>query len=241
MRSIKITGLCLVAMFAMSMVASATASAAGPVWEQCSTEKAASAITKYTNSECNVVGSPNAWAWQTVENTEKVNSTAALRLTDTKTLLGESEVECFGTDEGVIGPKQYGRIQAVRVASCKAIKVCDNTETVKAVAVHLPWQTELYYSGKEVRSKITEGTAKLQPGWSVTCHAGIGGTQTDECLNESGKEGSTAMRNIQETGIVQAEFESKSGTAQCTLGGAGRGRVTGIVQFGAVGYAIKVM
>jgi hypothetical protein len=240
MRSIKITGLCLVAMFAMSMAAAATASAELPSWEQCTTV-AVEKATKWTNSECNVASSTGSWNWKEVANTEKVNSTAALILADTGVpFLGVSEVECFGTDEGVIGPGRYGRIQAVTVASCKAIKVCENGETVKAVAVNLPWQTELMYTQKEVRSKITEGTAKLQPGWSVTCKTSLG-SKTDTCLTESGKEGSTAMRNIQETGIVQAEFETKSGRANCSIGGLGAGRVTGIVQFGATGYAIKVM
>ncbi len=171
MKSIKIAGLCLVAMFAMSVATAATASAQ-PVWEQCSTEKAASAITKYTNSECNVVGAPNGWAWQEVKNTEKVTSTAALKLIDEKTVLGESAVECLGTDTGVIGPGKFDKIQTIAVASCKPVKICENVETVKPVG--LPWQTELYETEKRVRDKITIGTAKLQPGWTVTCKT-IGG------------------------------------------------------------------
>ncbi len=121
MKSIKIAGLCFVAMFAMSVAAVATASAQ-PVWEQCSTEKAASAITKYTNSECNVVGAPNAWAWQEVKNTEKVTSTAALKLGDEKTVLGESAVECLGTDTGVIGPGKFDKIQTITVCKLQTYK-----------------------------------------------------------------------------------------------------------------------
>jgi hypothetical protein len=230
MRSIKITGLCLVAVFAMSMAAAAAASAE-PVWEQCSTEKVAE-HTKWTNSECNVASSTGAWNWKEVENTEKIYSTAALKLTDTKVpLLGEAEVECLGTDEGVIGPGRYDRIQTVRVASCKPVKVCENVETV--VPKNLPWQTELYETGKEVRDKITEGTTKLQPGWSITCKAPVVGSVTDVCETESGKEVSTSMRNIQESGIVQAEFETKSGKTQCTQGGAAAGRLWGILRIAA--------
>ncbi len=48
------------------------------------------------------------------------------------------------------------------------------------------------------------------------------------------------MTNIQETGIVQAEFEGKSGKADCTQGGVEAGKVEGIDRIAASGYAIRV-
>jgi hypothetical protein len=234
MRSIKITGLCLVAMFAMSMAAAATASAG--VWQQC--QKGA-AGTKWTNSECNVASSTGEWAWQEVTTTEKVFSTAALKLEDTNVLfVGRVAVECFGTDEGTIGPKQFDRVEKVRVGSCKNVEHCTEG-TVTAEAIHLPWQTELFQTENRTRDKITEVPPNGQPGYNTTCNTSLA-RSTDECVTETGKEGSTLMTNIQETGIVQAEFETKSGTAKCSLGGAKNGHVWGIVQFGAVGYAIRV-
>jgi hypothetical protein len=228
MRSIKITGLCLVAMFAMSMVASATASAeAPPVWKQC--REGTVSPTKYTDGKCSVLSSTGKYEWIELTTTEKVFSEATLRLYDTKTAAGESEVECSGTTVGSIGPGKYDRTETVTVASCRALKVCENPVT--ATAVDLPWQTELYESAKEQRDKITEVPPHGEPGWKIECKV-LFKNETDECKTVAGEEGSTSMTDITvgTKSIVQATFETKSGLATCTLSKAKTGIVGGIVR-----------
>ena len=60
MKSIRIAGLCLVSMFAMSMAVSSTASAA-PVWEGC---LEGSTTTKYKDSSCTVAEAGGSAGWK---------------------------------------------------------------------------------------------------------------------------------------------------------------------------------
>jgi hypothetical protein len=200
MRFIRIAGLCLVALAAMAMATAATASAA-PVWELNGAE---------------------------VKGTEKVMASATLRLFDTKTAAGESEVECSGTTTGTIGPGKFDRVESVTVSSCKAVKVCETSFEPKAKAVNLPWQTELFETEGKVRNKITEVAGKGEPGWAVTCKVII--EKTDTCTTETGKEGSTLETNEATHGYVLGAFERKtSGKAKCSEGGKESGEVEGIV------------
>jgi hypothetical protein len=239
MRSIKITGLCLVAMFAMSMAATATASAA-PVWKQC--REGSENLTKYTDGKCSVLNTGGKYEWVELKTTEKVLTAATLRLYDSKTPLGEAGFECSGTGVGTIGPGKYDRTETVRIVSCKKLKLCEEG-TISARPVDLPWQTELYESAKEQRDKITEVSPNGEPGWEVKCTV-LGKKETDTCATAAGKEPSTLMTPITvgTKSIVKAEFETKSGTANCTLGGAGSGRVEGsvIIEPQEGGWSIQV-
>ncbi len=195
MRFIRIAGLCLVALAAMAMATAATASAQ-PVWQVNGTE---------------------------VKGTEKVMGTGTLRLADTKTLLGESAVQCSGTSTGTIGPGKIDRVETITIASCKQIKVCENVETVKPL--HLPWQTELYETESKVLNKISEIPSNGEPGWSVTCKT-IGGIKTDKCETEAGKEGNEVQANVtpNETGTF-----NPTSKADCSEGGVEAGKVEGII------------
>jgi len=195
MRSIRIAGLCLVALAAMAMATAATASAA-PVFEIKGTE---------------------------VKGTEKVMASGTLRLFDTKTLAGSSEVECSGTTTGTIGPGKYDRVESIHITSCIQKKVCENVETVKPL--HLPWQTELTEKGGQVRDTIREVSG--EPGWSVTCKTVLG-SKTDTCETETGKEGSTTATNETVHGYVLGEFGPTS-KADCSEGGKEAGEVGGII------------
>ncbi len=241
MKSIKIAGLCLVAMFAMSLVASATASAAGPVWEQCT--KGAGSGTKWETNECDTISpTTNEWEWKEVNGTEKVETNGTLTLTDTGTILGTSSVTCTGTDIGSIGPGKYDRIETIKVASCKAEKVCESNVTAKPLGI--PWQTELFETegvggtAKKIRDKIT-GTTNGEPGWSVTCKT-LGGTKTDECKTVTGKEGTPEVTNKQAASNVQITFNSSAGKASCTEGNSTSGEVVGAIQVFTAAYAIRV-
>jgi hypothetical protein len=231
--TIKLAGLCLVAMFAVSLVASATASAG--VWEQCTTEK--TTVTKYTTDLCTVASSTGIWGWKALGTTEKVLSSATLTLRDTSTAVGLVEVKCTGTDEGSIGPTKYDLVTKVTVVGCVKGTGCE--EWKRAAAVHLPWQTELFQTEGRVRNKIT-GTGAGEPGWEVECKV-LFFPVTDECTSETG---TTLMENVQTRGTVQAVFETKSGKAKCTqstLGNKLSGEVLGVNTLWSVtGQAIKV-
>jgi hypothetical protein len=230
-QTIKFAGLCLVALAAMAMATAATASAA-PVWEQC--EKGA-AGTKWETNLCNKIGPPNEYAWQEVKSTEAVVTEGSLRLTDLKGGLEKEKVtvECFGKDEGTIGPGKFDRITAITASACHNIENCPEILKVRAEAVNLPWQTELYETepGK-VRDQITSTISGKFPGWKVVC-SGV----SDTCEANT----STAMTNKQAEGVVQATFETKSGRATCTRGGAGQGEVIGsVITKATAGHAIRV-
>ncbi len=204
MRFIRIAGLCLVAIFAVSLVAVATASAA-PVWEQ-------------------LEGS----TWKEVKNTEKVTGTGTLKLRDTNTAAGVSEVECGGSEKGTVGPEKFDRVEVVEVkaSQCRNVKVCENVEEITTKG--LPWQTEVYESGKELRDNI-KATTNGEPGWVVKCKTLLG-SKTDECLAEAGLIPSTLLTNKTSNNTVNSEFESaKSPKAKCKEGGAKSGEVLGVI------------
>ncbi len=237
MKHLKIAGLCLVAVFVMGMVVSASASAVAPTWEQCRTEKEPKEPpTRWSDSKCSVASSTGSWQWEELKTTEQVSSQATLRLIDKKATGGLSEIQCGGTDNGWIGPNKYDQITSISVKASNCKRVAGLCITVEAVeARHLPWQTELFETEGRIRDKITE-TGNGEPGWKVKC-SGV----EDECLTEAGKEGSTLESNEQATGVALGEFDEKSGKAKCSIGGAGQGEVRGLVQFHSTeGWAIRV-
>ncbi len=228
MRHLKIAGLCLVSMFAMHMVVSAAASAAGPVWELCETEKASEAKTKYTGGQCTTGSGTGKWAWQEVTGTEIVIAHGSLTIKDTKVpVVGTVEITCVGMGEILIGPGKFAKILSVSEASCKAGKGCEEF-TDPSEPRNLPWQLEAFEEAGKVRGKITDGkSGKEAPGAEATCKV-LGLTDTDECNDETG---TALLENKSTAGIllVLADLESKSGKAKCSLGGAESGVVEGTV------------
>jgi hypothetical protein len=129
-------------------------------------------------------------------------------------------VKCTGTTKGTAGPGAADTTTSVTVSSCTAVTgVCVNP---KASAVNLPWKTELVVSGGVVRDKITSGGSGA-PGYEVQCEF-FGIKATDVCTSETGAPKVT-------TGVspVPLEFDTGSGTANCTRGGANKGNVRGKV------------
>ena len=235
MKLLRIAGLCLVAMFVMSMLAAGTASAA---WEQCATEKAAAAATKYETNQCLKVQSSGKWAWQEITSAEKVKSQGSLKLSDINIpIAGTVEVSCSGTDTGTVGPGKTDVTESITVASCTAGKNCEKL-IKNAEPLHLPWKTELFNTEKTVRDAI-KADGKGEPGWAVECKV-LGVTKKDECTTETG---TTLMSNVLTNGelLVLADFESKSGKAKCTVGGANSGEVIGgIANLKENGWGLRV-
>ncbi len=237
MKHLKIAGLCLVAVFVMGMVVSASAATAAPVWEQCRTEKEPiEPPTRWSDSKCSVASPSGGWQWRELKTTEQVSSQATLRLIDKKATGGISEIQCGGTDNGWIGPGKFDQITSISVKASNCKRIAGLCITVEEVEVrHLPWQTELFETEGRIRDKITE-TGNGQPGWKVKCSGVV-----DECQTEAGKEQSILMSNVQATGVVLGEPDAKSGTVKCSIGGAGQGEVRGLVQFHSTeGWAIRV-
>ncbi len=237
MKHLKIAGLCLAAMFVMSMAISSTASAAG-VWEQCSEGGSA---TKYTEHQCLKAEGSGKWQWNEVKNTEPIRILAmTLTLSDEKTLLGVSTVRCGHPAEleeavGSVGPGGKGRITVAHVKEpkkeCEAVKVCKAGEVNKVAGVDLPWQTELFLTEGKLQTHI-EGTGNGEPGWEVECNT-IGGDKTDICKQEAGKPETLTLENVksknaagEESLLVLATFLKKF-KADCSEGGKESGVVSG--------------
>jgi hypothetical protein len=196
MKGMKI-GLALVAAFAITAVAAASASAA-PVWKLNGVEiKEAVSV--------------------------KSKSVGKLKLSDTG---AGTEIECEGTDKGKVGPGGKDEVIEITATGCSFVSAkngsCEASKPVTAKAVNLPWVTELYEPevGK-IRDHIRAHSGGGAPGWVVECTvAGFFKVQ-DECTGES----NTAMSNV--TGGVDAIFDATTPKANCSIGGTGTGKVEG--------------
>ncbi len=171
MKSMKIAGLCLVAMLVMSLAMAATASAV-PHWEAC--EKGV-AGTKFATGQCEEASAGGEWAWVEIKGTEKSVGLGSLTLKDESIVT--VEVGCTVKYEGSLGPGRFGRIEKAAY-ECKAGKNCEKFEKIEAK--HLPWQEELFETEGKKSDKLTNGKAEPEePVLSVTCKV-LGATLTDE-------------------------------------------------------------
>jgi hypothetical protein len=217
MLRIQMIGLALVAMLVISVVAAASASAEAPL--------------------------PHEWliGGKLIASPVKIHSLGLLLLEDSKIPAiegGPVRVHCHGFDTGTIGPHALDLIESItlELLGKKDLILClfDKEGGCKsgtmpvALALHLPWHTELVLQGTEVRDLIlADGNG--EPGWNITCTNILGGVTEDECLAEAGKPGSTSLKNV--AAGVLGEFEAKSPNAKCTKGGEGAGVVRGTVLF----------
>ena len=228
MKLLRIVGLCLTAIFAVSMFASASASAAIH-WEQCSEGTEEKTPTKYTEHQCTTAATSNKgkWQWNEPKTTEAVVIKGSLKLVDKETIAGKSAVECYGESTGIIGPGKIGQTTTVKVEkkNCHKIELCEEVEAVEAR--NLPWSTELYESeAGKLLEKLVNGTGG-EPGWKITCKVIIKG-QVDECVQVAGEEESLSLANVNSSGIllVSATFE-KNFKAKCSSKGTRSGEVSG--------------
>ncbi len=227
MKLLRIVGLCLTAMFAISMFASAAASAAKK-WEMCTSGSPAG--TKYETGQCIKLLSTGTFGWKEVAGTEGAKTAGTLLLADTKTLAGESAVECFGTSAGyAAGNTSVTTSVSVKPENCRPVKVCENVEEVEAR--DLPWKSELFETEGKAEQKIL-ANGKGEPGWKVKCKTIIGSI-SDICLTES-----AANSEVLEVANKITNGESlalldflKVHKAKCEAGGKESGRVTGSVGF----------
>lgn len=230
MKSIRIAGLCLVSMFAMSMVISATASAAAPVWEGC---LEGSTTTKYTTSSCVTAGA-GSFGWVEIKNTDKTTSKGfTLTLRDKEAPGGSSEIRCTAENEaeGVVGPGNSGKITKAEVKNTKTnctrlTGACEAGKVEKVVGAGLPWQTTLFETEKKVLTKI-EADSASEPGWSIVCKV-AGLNVTDTCTSTGKKYEQASLENVLSGGVqlVLGKF-TKANEAECTLSKKVSGQVEG--------------
>lgn len=207
--------LALMAVFAMSAVAASSASAAAePLW---------------------LIGG------KLVSSPVKVHSLGFLLLTDHNPLgsnANKTTTLCHGFDDGTVGPHALDLVLAITAellgtnnkitCSFEEKGKCEASPAPLAEAVGLPWHTELYLEGTNVRDHITSDTPGGKIGWKVTCKAPLLGTITDECTNTLS---SVGVSNV--AGGVDGIFDAISNNANCKIGAEavrnGAGLVRGLV------------
>ncbi len=244
MKHLKIAGLCLVAVFAVSMVVSATASA---TWEHC-TKGAVAGLTKWTDHNCSTASGTGEWQWKGINNTEEIRSKGSLKLSDTKVpIVGTVSIECSGEGIGSVGPGQFSRINQIEIsaAQCRPLANCEKIE--KMEAVDLPWQSEAYNTEGKHFANVT-GTGGGALGWNVSCRV-LGIVKSDKCVLEEGV-GKTLESILLENKATVVGTETQLlvlGTFQhlvkqtCEVGGKGAGEITGsLAILQANGWGLRV-
>jgi hypothetical protein len=239
MKHLKIAGLCLVSLLAVGMALTGTAQAR---WEQCTKGVANSEPpTKWTSNQCSAASKAGEWNWREVSSTEEVRIKGSIKMVDTKTPAGTSEVECSSEAVGSVGPGQVARITEIKTsaAQCRAIKVCENVEASEAR--NLPWQVEVYDTEGRTLSKYM-GTGHGETGWKITCKEPILGSVTDECVVETGKPESARLENeASGTELLVLATPQQLTKQKCTQGGAKSGEITGKTAIlSANGSALRV-
>lgn len=205
MLRIQMIGLAIVAALAMSAVAAGSASAAH-LW--------------LLNSK--LIATPVT-----------IHSHGTLELEDSKATGGAIRVKCTRFETGTVGPHALDLISKVTAEKlgtndkipCTFVKqgACKATPAPTILALHLPWHTELYLIGGEVRDMF-ESDGAGEPGWNMTCTNVLGGITEDECKTALG---STALTNV--VGGVLATFDANMQFPTCSIGGVNAGRLAGDV------------
>jgi hypothetical protein len=250
-RRLNLAALCLGTILVMSMALAGSAAAA-PLWLVC---LEGSGLTKYESSKC--LKASGTGKWQSVGVPAGKTITVklvvlTLLLKDTSTLLGESEVQCYGKGtrgEGVIEEGGKGTIRAFEVEkpteNCRGIKTCKEKEVEEVKGVNLPWKTEVVEEGGGFVTKILAGVSGKEPGWKVTCKTSIG-SQSDECLIESASvaEQLALINEVTKTSgteelLVKAHFTS-NGEGKCSIGGAKASEITGKLAILLPGGALSI-
>jgi hypothetical protein len=189
----KIAGLCLASMLMMGMALAGNASAA-LLWLVC---LKGSGLTKYTSSKCLTAGTGEGAEWQSLGVPSGTSITVkilvlTLTLKDTKTVAGESEVQCFDNagsiGEGVIEASGKGKVVKAEVAepekNCVGKKVCESKGVTEVKGINLPWTTELVTgTNGEPLTKLVGGGSGKEPGWKLKCK--VAGLSTEDTC-ESG-------------------------------------------------------
>ncbi len=224
MKYLKIMGLCLVAMFAVSAAIAASASAV-TVWESRHCEK--NAAGKFNNSICSTEGAGEKFewsAWAELKVATEVRSKGTLRLANH---FAKVALECSGTNKGTVGPGSKDETTEIKATECKRVEGTNLTcpEPSNAVAVNTPWVTEVVLVEEEGVKKVRDIVKAKNGGefgWKVECNKKV----SDECLVT---ESTTGIKNNEALGSVESTFDAKTPDAKCKLHGPEEGEKPGLV------------
>ena len=218
MSKLKIAGLALIAVFAFSVVAAASASAA-PEW--------------LANGAAITSALP-------------ATITGELELEDTNVLGSAVSIKCSGSFKGTIGPGATDLITEVEGKAgekttlaggtpvvCAFVNKgpCETAMTPLALALHLDWSTELTLETRGTEDLyvdlIKENVSEKEglPGWEVLECLVLGLSEGDACTGNTGADVKNTATD------VEGEFLGKTDAvvtpaATCSLGGG----VTGLLQ-----------
>jgi hypothetical protein len=214
LKRFRIVGLCLVAVFALSVVAASSASAY-PGWQESTTCEAAAAgyWEEANGNECKGFDPTKTsgfelGGWTELTTTKASASSGTLTLTTSL-----ATIKCDGTDGGTIGPGSEDEITKITTTKCSGCTI----EPSAAKALNLPWKTKLYNAdATKIRDDITGHDSTKEPGWEGSC-AGI---IKQKCFANT----SAAITNKPD-GTVDATFDALSTKGKCE--GGGEGTVTG--------------
>jgi hypothetical protein len=203
MKSIRIVFVALVAVFAFSAVAASSA-LASPEWY-----------------------AKKSGTWAKITTPVAFEAESKYEFTDTKLAIWkvigkEATIACTGTTKGVVGAGAAAKLNELRSSSCACSIPGSECTFTRDEVRNLPWLTELYKEGTEIRSKFVSNGGKL-PVW-IFAYEFSGQGFGDECLVNT----STHMANTA-TG-VEAKFDAKSSKTKCSEGGAEAGEWKGFIK-----------
>jgi hypothetical protein len=226
---VRTAGLCLVAMFTLSMTLAGSASAA-LLWLLCLPQTGG----KFKDNQCQENGPPNEW-----ESVAIGTKSDTVRLLAFSLLLIDNglktKVHCpdAGVSTGLIETNKLIVREAKIPNPSKectqtgSFLTCNSTANLERIeAKNLPWTSEMFETEKGGVKKVLatiKGNEGKKPGWAVTC-----GGATDECLEETPEFAEVLNGTMASVLLVLARFENE-GRAKCSLGGAKNGEVQGLV------------
>jgi hypothetical protein len=182
-----------------------------------------------------------------------VDSEGTLLLVDLKTpIFGEASILCSGLNEGIIGGDASGlnpkwdeitRITGLNAATEPLWVVCtfevkggcETSTSPEAMAVNLPWLTELTLSGTAYLDLLFGSGGN--PGWVSRCLV-LGASTEDTCTSAKT---SADIDNTTESDVIALFSEVISGHALCTQSNEESGEVEGeVLILSADGSALAV-
>jgi hypothetical protein len=173
MRKIQIVGIAFATAFAFSLVSVSGASALS-LWDQCT--KTASSL-EFTESNCEIKGSPATWGWEEIVSLLTVESLLSLLVL----ISGPIRLDCESSTVGSVGPGVEGEvtkflngngvnITEAEPGGCKVEEgssIC--TEPATTSPDNLPWLTLLQATGGD----LVESSGAGAPGWLILCANGL--------------------------------------------------------------------
>lgn len=230
--------------FGLVVVAGLMAVMAGPAlaetyrWVGCTENKEKG---QWEDSKCEKAKSGGNWetkepATGTEVTTATIPGTSGLELEDKK---AGTAIKCKGGGAGKLNATATGELTAASATKCEFVKAgsCEATKPVTAKAIHLPWKTKVEEVNKE-RRNVIENSGAGEPGYSVECTVGGIFKITDTCEGKTNTSITNRTSASGGEGTVEGEFDAKSPTGKCSVGGAEQGRTAGAILLRLKGVSI---